>query len=83
MLLTPPISDEDVDQLPTESKAKDEDDAVKGNFKNFSICKASRKVLRSKGVKYLFPIQYKTFDHIYEGKDVIGQASELIDVLPL
>lgn len=27
-----------------------------------------------RNVNYLFPIQYKTFDHIYNGEDVIGQA---------
>jgi superfamily II DNA/RNA helicase len=30
-----------------------------------------------RGIKYLFPIQTKTFDLIYEGKDVIGKASKL------
>lgn len=24
----------------------------------------------------MFPIQYKTYDYIYDGKDVIGQARE-------
>ena len=26
------------------------------------------------GVKFLFPIQAQTFDHVYDGKDVIAQA---------
>lgn len=46
------------------------------NFKNYRICKASRKTLRSKGITELFPIQYMTFDHVYDRKDVIGQASK-------
>ncbi len=45
-----------------------------GKLSSFPISKATRKMLKSRGVKFLFPIQYKTFDHVYEGKDVIGQA---------
>ena len=26
------------------------------------------------GVKFLFPIQAQTFDHVFDGKDVIAQA---------
>ena len=33
--------------------------------------------LLERGIKYLFPIQAKTFDLIYEGKDVIGKASTM------
>ena len=29
-----------------------------------------------KGIKYLFPIQAKTFNYVYDGEDVIGQASK-------
>ena len=36
----------------------------------------SKKLLKEKGIKVLFPIQYLTFDHIYDGKNVIGQASK-------
>lgn len=30
--------------------------------------------LTARGVKYLFPVQVKTFQPIYDGKDVIAQA---------
>lgn len=30
-------------------------------------------VLKKKGIKKLFPIQYETFDHIYNGKDVTAR----------
>lgn len=59
-----------------------------GKFSNFRIRKSTRKVLKERGVKYLFPIQYMTFDHVYDGKDLIGQArtgtgKTLSFVLPL
>ena len=34
-------------------------------------------IFLERGIKYLFPIQAKTFDLIYEGNDVIGKASKL------
>ena len=43
----------------------------------FRISKESRRILKEKGIKFLFPIQYLTFDHIYDGKNVIGQASKI------
>ena len=33
-------------------------------------------LLTGRGIKYLFPIQYSTFDYVYDGFDVIGQASK-------
>lgn len=30
-------------------------------------------VLKDKGIKRFFPIQYDTFDHIYKGKDLIAR----------
>ena len=54
------------------------EDRRKGKLKNFRISKASRKVLKSRGITHLFPIQYLTYDHVYEGKDVIGQARKYI-----
>ena len=33
-------------------------------------------VISERGVTYLFPIQSQTFNAIYEGKDVIAQASK-------
>ena len=59
-----------------------------GKLSKFHIRKETRKVLKERGVKYLFPIQYMTFDPVYDGKDVIGQArtgtgKTLSFVLPL
>ena len=59
-----------------------------GKLSKFRIRKETRKLLKERGVKYLFPIQYMTFDPVYDGKDVIGQArtgtgKTLSFVLPL
>ena len=54
--------------------AVDESPEVLGKFSNFNISEQTIDCLEKKGVSYLFPIQIKTFDHIYNGKDVIGQA---------
>ena len=59
-----------------------------GKLSKFRIRKETKKLLKERGVKYLFPIQYMTFDHIYDDKDVIGQArtgtgKTLSFVLPL
>ena len=58
----------------TEEESKVNEDSVNGNFKKFRISKSSRKILKSRGITHLFPIQYMTFDGIYDGKDAIGQA---------
>lgn len=59
-----------------------------GKLSKFRINESMRKLLKERGVKELFPIQYLTFDHVYDGKDVIGQArtgtgKTLSFVLPL
>lgn len=41
---------------------------------NFRISEETVKTLKEKGVETLFPIQAKTFDYVYEGRDVIGRA---------
>ncbi|XP_025059354.1 nucleolar RNA helicase 2, partial [Alligator sinensis] len=45
-----------------------------GAFSNFSISKETAELLKARGVKYLFSIQAKTFQPIYDGKDMIAQA---------
>lgn len=52
----------------------DPEQEKKGKLKQYRISKQSRRVLKSRGVTHLFPIQYLTFDPVYEGKDVIGHA---------
>ena len=67
--------------------AEDAYDAVEaehkrmGKLSKFPIAKATRKALKARGVKYLFPIQYLTFDHIHGGKDLIGQARKQVITL--
>uniref|UniRef100_A0A9J7X6N8 Nucleolar RNA helicase 2 n=2 Tax=Cyprinus carpio TaxID=7962 RepID=A0A9J7X6N8_CYPCA len=46
----------------------------KGAFSNFRISQNTIKLLQARGVSYLFDIQVKTFNSVYDGKDVIGQA---------
>eukprot|EP00731_Ephydatia_muelleri_P005718 Em0002g1894a len=70
------VSDENIPQV---KKAKSGEDTVLepkilGKLRNFRISKATRKKLKERGVKFLFPIQYRTFDHVYDNADVIGQA---------
>ncbi|XP_004680884.1 PREDICTED: ATP-dependent RNA helicase DDX50 [Condylura cristata] len=45
-----------------------------GAFSNFPISEETIKLLKGRGVTYLFPIQVKTFVPVYEGKDLIAQA---------
>ncbi|XP_067092026.1 nucleolar RNA helicase 2 [Osmerus mordax] len=45
-----------------------------GAFSNFRISPQTIKLLQARGVKYLFDIQAKTFNSVYDGKDVVGQA---------
>ena len=56
--------------------SQEDEEFVKGSFKLFCISKSSRKILKSRGISHLFPIQYRTFNGIYERKDVIGQARQ-------
>lgn len=62
-----------------ESSSDSEKEAIKdpGDFSNFAIEAETITRLQAKGIKSLFPIQYKTFDAIMGGKDVIAQASTL------
>ncbi|ELW65741.1 Nucleolar RNA helicase 2 [Tupaia chinensis] len=45
-----------------------------GAFSNFPISEETIKLLKGRGVTFLFPIQAKTFHHVYSGKDLIAQA---------
>ncbi|XP_051507105.1 nucleolar RNA helicase 2 isoform X1 [Myxocyprinus asiaticus] len=45
-----------------------------GAFANFRISQDTVKLLQARGVTYLFDIQVKTFNSVYDGKDLIGQA---------
>lgn len=78
------FSSPEPEQLPSPEKQE----RKMGKLSKFRIRKDARKLLKERGVKYLFPIQYLTFDHVYDGKDLIGQArtgtgKTLSFVLPL
>ncbi|CAL8243472.1 unnamed protein product [Lota lota] len=45
-----------------------------GAFSNFKISQDTIDRLKARGVSHLFDIQVKTFNAVYSGKDVIGQA---------
>ncbi|XP_070684092.1 nucleolar RNA helicase 2 isoform X2 [Pempheris klunzingeri] len=45
-----------------------------GAFSNFRISQFTIDKLKARGVSYLFDIQVKTFNHVYDGEDVIAQA---------
>lgn len=46
----------------------------RGDFSKFRITDKTITLLKKKGITYLFPIQIATFDHIFDGKDVVAQA---------
>ncbi|XP_038629937.1 nucleolar RNA helicase 2 isoform X2 [Scyliorhinus canicula] len=45
-----------------------------GAFSNFKISQETIKLLKGRGVAYLFPIQVQTFNCIYDGSDCVAQA---------
>ncbi|XP_008830862.1 nucleolar RNA helicase 2 [Nannospalax galili] len=59
-------SSETEQEIPAEQK--------EGAFSNFPISEETVKLLKARGVNFLFPIQAKTFHHVYSGKDLIAQA---------
>lgn len=67
---TPGPSSEDSDSDPE----KETPEQREGAFSNFRISPNTIKLLQARGVSYLFDIQVKTFNSVYDGKDLIGQA---------
>merc|ERR1712136_84426 len=59
------------EDVATPAKLKQE---IEGNFDNFNISKTIRAKLESRGVKYLFPVQSKTFSALMSGHDLIVKA---------
>ena len=85
---TPEPRPVDPSPLPHDDSLYKDEQKKLGKLSKFRIRKETRKILKEHGVKYLFPIQYMTFDPVYDGKDVIGQArtgtgKTLSFVLPL
>uniref|UniRef100_A0A8C5DAR1 RNA helicase n=1 Tax=Gouania willdenowi TaxID=441366 RepID=A0A8C5DAR1_GOUWI len=52
----------------------DTQEQKEGAFSNFRISQVTVDKLKARGVSYLFDIQVKTFDAVYDGEDVIAQA---------
>ncbi|CDW74353.1 nucleolar rna helicase 2-like [Stylonychia lemnae] len=51
-----------------------DDEADKGSFERFpEISQVTVNNLKSRGIKYLFPVQQQCFYPIYDGEDVIGR----------
>lgn len=58
----------------TQSTSLEEEDREEpGDLRKFIKNEKMIEVLKKNGVKALFPIQYKTFNSIYEGKDLKGK----------
>jgi ATP-dependent RNA helicase DDX21 len=51
----------------------DDETKKQGSFDNFRINPETAKVLIKKGITYLFPIQSRTFDIVYDGHDLVGR----------
>ena len=61
------------DNQPTKKKYGEAEGANKENFTKYRISPKTVEILKLKGIQYLFPIQEATFDHVYEGRDVVGR----------
>uniref|UniRef100_A0A6I8NHJ4 RNA helicase n=1 Tax=Ornithorhynchus anatinus TaxID=9258 RepID=A0A6I8NHJ4_ORNAN len=66
-LSSPASTDDEPEQVLTPEQKE-------GAFSNFPISEQTIRLLKDRGVTYLFPIQVKTFHHVYEGRDVVAQA---------
>eukprot|EP00045_Choanoeca_perplexa_P012086 m.130555 g.130555 ORF g.130555 m.130555 type:complete len:751 (+) comp15877_c0_seq4:153-2405(+) len=70
-----PVADKPAKKVKPEKEAEDGDDHnAEGALENFDICDQTLRAMKDKGYKFLFPIQARTFEHIMEGKDVLGKA---------
>ncbi|KAK7913397.1 hypothetical protein WMY93_013608 [Mugilogobius chulae] len=70
---TPSHSSEDSGS-DSEKEAVETPEQREGAFSNFRISQVTIDRLKARGVSYLFDIQVKTFDSVYDGNDVIAQA---------
>uniref|UniRef100_A0A1X7SLD8 Uncharacterized protein n=1 Tax=Amphimedon queenslandica TaxID=400682 RepID=A0A1X7SLD8_AMPQE len=71
------LKDANGESVKSKGEEEDEGPPPESDFKKYRISKVSRKTLKSRGITHLFPIQYKTFDPIYDKKDVMGQARKI------
>ncbi|XP_021167725.2 nucleolar RNA helicase 2 [Fundulus heteroclitus] len=68
---TPSQSSED---SASDSENEQTPEQKEGAFSNFRISKVTIDKLKARGVTYLFDIQVKSFNPVYDGEDVIAQA---------
>ncbi|XP_032416118.1 nucleolar RNA helicase 2 [Xiphophorus hellerii] len=62
------------DELASDSENEQTPEQIEGAFSNFRISKVTIDKLKARGVTYLFDIQVKSFNAVYDGEDVIAQA---------
>uniref|UniRef100_A0A8C2WRL0 RNA helicase n=1 Tax=Cyclopterus lumpus TaxID=8103 RepID=A0A8C2WRL0_CYCLU len=70
---TPVQSSED-SASDSEKETKETPEQKEGAFSNFRISQFTIDKLKARGATYLFDIQIKTFNSVYDGEDVIAQA---------
>ncbi|XP_041836593.1 nucleolar RNA helicase 2 [Melanotaenia boesemani] len=70
---TPSQSSED-SASDSEKEVEETPEQREGAFSNFRISQVTVDKLKARGVSYLFDIQVKTFNPVYDGEDVIAQA---------
>ncbi|XP_071344776.1 nucleolar RNA helicase 2 [Trachinotus anak] len=58
----------------SEKETEETQEQREGAFSNFKISQVTIDKLKARGVSYLFDIQVKTFNPVYDGEDVIAQA---------
>ncbi|XP_072236498.1 nucleolar RNA helicase 2 [Leuresthes tenuis] len=57
-----------------EKEIEETPEQKEGAFSNFRISQVTINKLKARGVSYLFDIQVKSFNPVYDGEDVIAQA---------
>ncbi|XP_052783574.1 ATP-dependent RNA helicase DDX50-like [Mya arenaria] len=57
-----------------QSASQSSSDEEAGAFEKFNISEKVQHNLKGKGIHFLFPVQYHTFQHTLEGTDVVVQA---------
>uniref|UniRef100_H2V748 RNA helicase n=1 Tax=Takifugu rubripes TaxID=31033 RepID=H2V748_TAKRU len=66
--------DQENDHTDMDGNSSETPEQREGAFSNFRISPVTINKLKARGVSYLFDIQVKTFDSVYDGEDVIAQA---------
>ncbi|XP_064418689.1 nucleolar RNA helicase 2 isoform X2 [Latimeria chalumnae] len=67
-------SEESSGECESEQEQEMTPEQKEGAFSNFRISNETIQLLKARGVAYLFPVQVKAFNYVYNGKDLIAQA---------